>query len=287
VSRVALATTSVVVDPDLDALIGALGRRGIDAVGVAWDDEAFDWAGPELVVLRSTWDYAPRAAQFLDWVRRVPRLHNPADVVSWNLDKHYLGDLAARGVPVVGTTYATHGDDAVLPVGAVVVKPAVGAGSRGAHRFAADEHAAARGHVDELASHGLVAMVQPYLEGIERGETSVVVIDGTVSHAVRKYAPMDVPVGALPQGSTSEPTEPSAAELEVVAAVLHAVPGADPLCYARIDLVGSDAGPVVLEAELIEPFLFLASHADAADTLAAAIARRVGEDPTALARGGR
>ena len=30
-------------------------------------------------------------------------LHNPAPVVAWNLDKRYLLDLAAAGVPVIPT----------------------------------------------------------------------------------------------------------------------------------------------------------------------------------------
>jgi hypothetical protein len=47
------------------------------------------------------------------------------------------------------------------------------------------------------------------------------------------------------------------------------------LLYARIDLLPSPDGPLLLEAELIEPSLFLA-HADgAADRLAGAIADRV------------
>jgi glutathione synthase/RimK-type ligase-like ATP-grasp enzyme len=277
VTLVALATTSVIVDPDLDALAGALRDRSIDAVPVAWDSSEFDWSSADLVVIRSTWDYAARVGEFLEWARGVPRLHNPADVVVWNADKRYLGELAARGVPVVDTTYAASGDAASFPAGPFVVKPTVGAGSRGAQRFAPDEHDAASAHVDALAALGLTAMVQPYLEGIERGETAVVVVDGLVSHAVKKFAPMGLAPTALPAGPLAvDPATPDRAELEVVDAVLGALPAADPLCYARIDLVGTSDGPVVLEVELIEPFLFLTTHDDAPATLAAAIAGRVG-----------
>jgi glutathione synthase/RimK-type ligase-like ATP-grasp enzyme len=276
VSLIALATTDVVDDPDLDALVAALHAEGFDAVPVAWDAHGFDWSVPDLVVIRSTWDYAPRVGEFLEWARGVPRLHNPAEVVVWNADKHYLGDLAARGAPVVATTHSARGGDATSPEGRFVVKPTVGAGSRGAHRFGPDEHDEAAAHVDVLADLGVMAMVQPYLEGIERGETAVVVVDGVVSHAVRKFAPMGLPATALPAGPLAvEPVAPDRAELEVVDAVLRALPVSAPLCYARIDLVSTDDGPVVLEVELIEPFLFLTSNDDAASTLAGAIARRV------------
>jgi glutathione synthase/RimK-type ligase-like ATP-grasp enzyme len=275
VSLVAIATTSAVVDPDLDVLVAALDAQGCEGVPVAWD-AAFDWSGADLVVLRSTWDYAPRVEAFLEWTTTVPRLCNPADVVAWNADKRYLGELAARGVPVVETTYATHGADAVFPEGRVVVKPSVGAGSRGAHRFEPDERDAAIAHVDALGALGLVAMVQPYLEGIELGETAVVLVDGAVSHAVRKFAPMGLDPTALPAGPLAvEPVEPSPAELAVVDAVLDALPWRETLCYARVDLVATGDGPVVLEAELIEPYLFLTTDHDAARTLARAIVRRV------------
>jgi hypothetical protein len=64
---------------------------------------------------------------------------------------------------------------------------------------------------------------------------------------------------------------PTHAELEVATAALDAVPGRDPL-YARIDLLPSDLGPTVLEAELIEPSLFLDRVPRAAKRLADAIA---------------
>ena len=50
------------------------------------------------VVIRSTWDYTKTARRYLRWVDSVgPRLHNSPEIVRWNSDKHYLGDLAAGG----------------------------------------------------------------------------------------------------------------------------------------------------------------------------------------------
>jgi glutathione synthase/RimK-type ligase-like ATP-grasp enzyme len=279
VSLVAIATTSATVDPDLEALVAAVRRLDGDAVAIPWDDPGFRWSSAELVVVRSTWDYATRVAAFLDWTRSVPNLHNPAAVVAWNVDKRYLAELASRAVPVVPTRYVTSLDEVgTLPDAPFVVKPTVGAGSRGVQRFDADQHDAARAHAGLLIDLGTAAMVQPYVAGIERGETAVVVIDGVVSHAVRKHAPMGLDPTAVPAGPVSvDPVTPTRAELDVVDAVLSAVPGPRPLCYARVDLVATDDGPVVVEVELIEPFLFLASSDGATDRLAAAIARRVHE----------
>jgi hypothetical protein len=50
------------------------------------------------VVLRSTWDYHQRIAEFLAWIDRMEaqgvRLWNPPAVLRWNTDKRYLARLS-------------------------------------------------------------------------------------------------------------------------------------------------------------------------------------------------
>src|SRR5690349_9083816 len=88
-SRVALVTCHLFPDlwEDDFPLRDALRARDVTVDVVRWDDPAADWAGWDLVVLRSPWDYAPRRDEFVAWAHRVPRLLNPADVVEWNTDK--------------------------------------------------------------------------------------------------------------------------------------------------------------------------------------------------------
>ena len=69
----------------------------------------------DLAVLRSTWDYSLRLQEFLRWVDRASArttLLNPANVVRWNTDKHYLAHLARAGVPVVPSTFVEPGENA-------------------------------------------------------------------------------------------------------------------------------------------------------------------------------
>ena len=50
-------------------------------------------------MFRTTWDYFDRFAEFSAWLDRVQsltRLCNPPATVRWNLDKHYLADLAGE-----------------------------------------------------------------------------------------------------------------------------------------------------------------------------------------------
>ncbi|HEY7009253.1 MAG TPA: hypothetical protein VH395_09945, partial [Jatrophihabitantaceae bacterium] len=186
---VLLATCAAYPDGDEDspALLAALRERGLDARLVVWTDPAVAWA-TGVVVLRSTWDYTLRRAQFLQWVASVPCLHNPAEVVRWNSDKVYLHELETAGVPITPTVVAPPGVPATFPDSAeFVVKPSVGAGSRGAGRFAADSREAAAAHAATLHAAGRTVLVQPYQSGVdEAGETALMYFDGRFSHAVRK-----------------------------------------------------------------------------------------------------
>ncbi len=292
-ASVLLATCAALPDGDEDApsLVAALERIGVSPRWVAWDDPATRW-DDALVVLRSTWDYTSDRARFLDWAARVLHLANDAAVVAWNTDKVYLRDLDAAGVPIVETVFAEPGQEVRLPDSdEVVVKPSIGAGSRGVGRFAISESAEeadrALRHAAELHRVGRTVLVQPYLGDVDAaGETALMYFDGRFSHAVRK-APMLAPRSTHPVSGPAlyieekiSAREPSDAELAVGALTLDAVRGrfgADQL-YTRVDLLPSPRGPVVVELELVEPSLFLGYGATGADTpadrLAAAIADR-------------
>ena len=273
------------VDTEDQALLDrALADLGIASELVAWDAPDVAWDRYDLVVVRSTWDYTERLGEFLAWAEQVPRLANPASVLAWNTNKRYLADLAAAGVPTVPTAFLAAGDELVVPDAAhLVVKPSVGAGSMGAEKFAAADLLAAQAHLYRLVADGSVAMVQPYLGRVEaEAETGIVLIDGTPSHAIAKGAMLvvsELDRSGLFRAEAIEPRVPSDAELAVAKAAMEAagqILGLDgPLLYARVDLLPTDEGPVVIELELTEPSLFLATAPDAADRLAGAIARAI------------
>jgi hypothetical protein len=292
-SRVALVTCAVLpdLDPDDRRLLAPLRARGVEAVPAAWDDPTLDWSAFDLAVLRSTWDYPPRRKEFLAWAASVPRLANPANVISWNTDKRYLVELSLADLPVVPTTWLAADDPWQPPAaGEWVVKPAVGVGSKdcGRYRLADPEHRRlAAAHVARLHSDGRLVMLQPYLPAVDRyGETAVLFIADphrgglAYSHAIRKGPMLAGPSRAV-EGlyHEEEVTErvPSAAELAVARRALAEIPGgSDRLLYARVDLIpGPDGRPLLVELELTEPSLFLGHDPGAPARLAAAIAAKV------------
>ncbi|MEV6503726.1 ATP-grasp domain-containing protein [Streptomyces prunicolor] len=278
-SRIALATYDPGPKPskdrDLPVLVEALRAAGAEVVAVPWDDAGTDWGAYDLVVIRSTWDYTWRAAEFVAWAERiakVTRLANPVQVVRWNTDKRYLGDLAAAGVPVVPTRYLAAGDPVDLPDDhEYVVKPTSGAGARFAARYTPDEHETAVRQLERMHAEGLTAMVQPYLTHVDvSGERALLFFGGRFVHASRKGA-------VLARGTAYdddkvshpdlEPWTVTEAELSVAERALAAVPDAPELLYARVDLVdGPDGEPCVMELELVEPNLFLDLHPESSLT---------------------
>lgn len=278
------------LDEDEPPLRAAMQAAGCDARGVEWDDAHVDWASFDLALLRSAWDYAERSPEFLAWVDRASALtclFNPAPVVRWNIDKHYLAALAKGGVAVVPTAFIEPGDDPVQAIekflraranAELVVKPAVGAGSRDTERHRRQNPAGAVEHARRILASGRSVMLQPYLSRVdEDGETALMFFDGRFSHAIRK-GPLLPPGGAATTGlfaaETITPREPAAEELALAQAVLSAIPFEMPL-YARVDLIRDDEGaPRLLELELTEPSLFLAHAAGSAERFTAAVLRR-------------
>lgn len=258
---IALASCAVLpeADPDEAPLLAALQDRGVKAEILAWDDPTARFERARLTIIRSTWNYHRTPARFARWVRdvaaRVP-LFNPAEVVLWNMHKRYLLELSARGVPVLPTQLVAHDSQRSLAAikrdrgwPEVVIKPAVSAGSRATRRFAAHEVAEAEAHLAAITARE-DALVQPYIAQIERrGERSLVWIDGEITHALRKAPRFDGDSEGitLAEDVTDE-------ELALAHRAIEAL--AKPVFYARIDLVTGDAGPLLMELELIEPSLY-------------------------------
>ena len=285
--HVGLATTAAArgLDEDHAPLAAAFAGLGHTAAAPEWEDPAVDWGAFGLVLLRSTWNYTEDLPRFLAWadsVAAVAPLYNPIPVLRWSTDKRYLLDLERAGVPIVPSAITAPGEAWSAPAAEeYVIKPAVGAGSRGARRFLASEVDEARRHAARLHEEGYHALTQPYLHSVDdHGETALMIFEGEFSHAIRKGPLLrrgGGEVAGLFAAETIDPRVPGADELDVAMRAVAAIPGAAPL-YARVDLIRDPAGqPCVLELELAEPSLFFNYAPGSAANLARrALARLAG-----------
>ena len=294
--RVALASFEGMVPQfayEDERLHAALRDAGVTAEIVAWDASGVDWHAYDGVIVRSTWDYSWRREEFVAWAESVgDRLHNSPEVIRWNSDKRYVGDIAAAGLPVVETAYVEPGEEVPDLPEELVVKPTLSAGGRDTGRFSRETHAAAEGLINTIHRSGRTAMVQPYLSSVdERGEKGVILLNGEPSHVLLKHAVLrpdevapvrDDAIGAAEVMYDPELVVAGSAderELELAAEIgryVHRRTGYLPL-YARVDMVaGEDGQPVLMELEAVEPNFYFGMSPGAAERVATAIAERVG-----------
>lgn len=279
--RIALATSAA--HPELHEhdipLVDALRATGLDPVAEVWTDPSVDWSAYDAVLLRSVWDYHVRYDEFTEWLSLVDKagvpVFNDSGVVRWNGDKRYLVELRERGVAIVPSQIAAGACLREVVAGLdgqeIVIKPTVSASARHTVRGVAGSDALSRA-MDDLPD--TVYLVQPFVsEIVTEGEWSLMFIDGEFTHAVvKRPAAGDYRVQMM-FGGEATVTEPTPAVLESAQEAL-AEAGPAPL-YARVDGVVVNGRFLLMELELIEPYLFLPEFPEANEKLAAAVAKRL------------
>ena len=266
-------------------LAEALAAHGLSAERVDWSDAAVDWSSYRLAVFRTTWDYFDRFAEFTAWLRRAERavrFINAADTVWWNLDKHYLGDLERRGVPIVPSLFREAGSAETLPALLArsgwtegVLKPCVSGAARHTYRMDASNAGALQERLAPVLAQEAF-LFQPFVRDIQvGGERSLMVFGGVATHAVQKVPKAGDFRVQDDHGGSWSPYVPTAEE---VAFAQRAVAAVDPRPqYGRVDIVrGNDGALQLMELELIEPELWLRAKPEAAARIAAAIAAALG-----------
>jgi glutathione synthase/RimK-type ligase-like ATP-grasp enzyme len=280
--RIALATSAdhAELHPHDIPLVDALRSTGLEPVAAVWTDPSVDWSSYDAVFLRSVWDYHLKYLEFTEWLGLLDKADiavlNDTAMVRWNADKRYLLELRERGVAIVPSQVAAGAGLREVVAGLdgqeIVVKPTVGATARHTIRGVAGS-AELGAAMDELPDD--VYLVQPFLPEIQSdGEWSLMFVDGEFTHAVvKRPAPGDYRVQDEFGGSATS-VEPSADVLESARATL-ATSDTTPL-YARVDGVVVNGRFLVMELELIEPYLFLSQSPETTTKLATAVARRLG-----------
>jgi hypothetical protein len=121
------------------------------------------------------------------------------------------------------------------------------------------------------------AMIQPFLPAIQsEGEYSYIFVGGTFSHAlVKRAVPGEYRIQSL-YGGIEVPLDPAPADRAAAEAVMAMLPFAQPPLYARIDMVRLPDGKLaVIEAELIEPYLYPLQGPEFGAMLAEAVLRQM------------
>ena len=257
-----------------DGEAAALAERGFTVDPIPWT-KAADLSGYDLIVPLLVWGYFERFGEWLAFLEHCENenwpMVNPPPLLRWNSDKAYLAELAGKGVPTVPSIIVERCDDTALATARrhfgterLVVKPPISAGAAGTHRLGPGD-----GVPDD--NRGQRAIIQPMIDSIiSEGEYSLILFDGVLSHAVVKQPKTgDFRVQPHLGGTTRRCDPPPGGEALALAALAHAPA---PATYARVDMVASDAGELmIMELELVEPALFLGEAPEGSTPFAEAI----------------
>ena len=255
----------------------ALKNEEISVERKSWSDPDFDWSTTKFIIFRSTWDYFDRYDEFTVWLKNVSTkttLLNSAEIIHWNIDKHYLLDLKQKGIHICESYFIEKGTDTSLlelhdNLGweKTVLKPCVSGAARHTYKLEKDTFDQHEMNFQELISNEAM-MLQPFQENIMTvGEFSFVIINGKYSHAVLKIAkPGDFRVQD-DFGGTVHVHQANEEQIQFSENAVKACKG-KPM-YARVDvIIDNDDKLAISEIELIEPELWFRNHQNAALILA-------------------
>lgn len=249
----------------------------------SWRNTAADWHRYESVVIRTPWDYQDDPDSFLQTLKRIEdsgtRLENPYRIVEWNLNKKYLSDLEAKGIPVIKAAFSFGGLDEskferfkeTAGTDEIVIKPAVSATAQDTFRLREFDAEVAR------KFEGREFMMQPFIASItNEGEYSLFYFNGEFSHAILKSPKTGDFRVQEEHGGLISPAEPETELSNLGDQVLESL--GERLLYARIDAVrGPGGGFEIMEVELIEPALYFRMDQGSAGRFARAFDQRMNE----------
>lgn len=254
----------------------ALERRGATVEPGVWNDAGVRFHEADIVVIRSTWDYHRNLEAYRSWLDSLERfgtkVANPVPFVRWNLEKTYLDELAAEGIPTPAQHILPCDLDTVRLVlteaawTQAVAKPSAGASGHGVFMVTPETLDAIW---SELAAailpHRLV--LQEFVPEIRtEGQMSYVFLGGKYSHAMC----LRPTSGEFRINSKFKPhlevIAPQERDIEDAARAIAALPV--PPLYARVDMVRREGQQLLLEAEVNEPGLLFQYVPDGADRFA-------------------
>ncbi len=258
----------------------ALENLGLKVNRLAWDDQSFDWTHTKFVLFRSTWDYFDRFDEFSTWLNKVSTkttLLNSEKIIRWNMDKHYLLDLKKKGIHIIPTVYLEKDSKTSLKKihkehnwNHTILKPCVSGAARHTYKLDHQNIEQYEAVFQELLRKEAM-MLQPFQNSIvEKGEISLVIINGIYTHAVLKKAKKGDFRVQDDWGGTVHTYTPNQKEIEFAENTVKAC--IEFPVYARVDITTDNDGKLaIVELELIEPELWFRNNSPASDLLAKSI----------------
>ncbi|MEH3114778.1 ATP-grasp domain-containing protein [Pedobacter terrae] len=268
------AYDSTTVESEDDKLLNFLQEKGLNIEKVIWNDVHIKWEDYSLAILKSPWDYFDLIEDFYIWLdlleTKKVKLLNPIGVVRWNSDKRYLKEIEAAGLKIIPSVFINKRNGVTLKhyfekfnTNRLIVKPCISGGAKNTFKATIDHVEAMNHQLNQLIQEEDF-IIQPFLpEILENGEWSFIFFNGTYSHSlIKKAKPGDFRVQPAHGGSVH--TQNPGHDL-IATAQQYIDLFAKNCLYARVDGTFVNGEFLLMELELIEPFLFLNTSPESYD----------------------
>ncbi|EKE06135.1 MAG: hypothetical protein ACD_19C00079G0040 [uncultured bacterium] len=237
-----------------------MAKYGFEVLPVAWDDESEDLSKYKTLIFRSCWNYHYNTEKFTVWLDRLKNL----GIKTWN------------PIDIIPTLYLEKGSnsnlkDVIQSSGwpEVVIKPTVGASAYKIFKSTVGEAEEKQSSLNDLLSF-VDVMIQPLIpELVKNGETSMIFLNKKFSHAVNRRPKLGDFRSNHEFGGIETRIEPKTHIVDIGQSIVNKIKS--PLLYARVDGVEKDGKFLLMELELIEPYLFFDVAEEALDKFASAL----------------
>lgn len=268
----------------------ALNQLGLRVIRKAWDDKDFNWKSTKYILIRAVWDYFERYDSFNGWFSRIAKktpFINSKALIDWNIDKHYLLDLKAKGVRIPHTLFIPKKDTESLQSwynkaksefdlegDFFILKPCISGGAWNTFKIKVSEISTYESRFEILLKDNDMMLQEFQHRIVSEGEVSLMVMNGAYTHAVLKKAKDGDFRVQDDYGGTVHKHNPSKEEIEFAEKVMQSCPEM-PL-YGRVDIFRDNLGEwTIAELEIFEPELWFRFYPKAAIKLAEAIQKKL------------
>lgn len=228
----------------------ALIDDGINAEIISWEYPDNNYYAYDCLIVRSVWGYHNNYPAFKKWLQFIKDIgipiYNSIDIIQQNIRKDLQFDILDRnGISHVDTIFQKYIIDYSMIGENKVIKPII-SGS-GNNTYKSDEINLQ--NVESIIKedeNGI--MIQPYEKSIEKGEFSIIYIDGENTHNMIRFP------GVLYKKAKPYEIKDIPNSIIQLANQVKNIPEYQDVLYMRVDIIDED-NPKVMEVELTEPDL--------------------------------
>lgn len=248
-------------------LANELNHKGLRAKIIAWEDNTINYNKFGCAIVASMWGYQNDLVTLESWLNKMDeygKLENTTSIIRNNYNKQTQFKILEKNkIATIQTQIVEQKNNNLVAklteifnkfeVEQIVVKPAISGSGENTFLLKKDhledEHLV--GRLNKINQEKAL-LVQPFISEIKDGELAVVMIDGKISHAIRRFPHIFNKSGKNHEVSSSELDS----ELITLCKKVSNISEYKNALYLRIDVVKIYGEYKIMEVEAFEPQLY-------------------------------